>query len=101
MCSIPQCGSSSGSPGSVIMNVLTGGSGYISGGPGFSSVGGGGSRGGGGRTPYGISGGSTVYSNGRVVGMSGSGSAYCPPMRHDCHPSCIKYDDPHCRRCLC
>ena len=49
------------------MNVLTGGSGYISGGSEFSSVGGGGSRGGGGATPYGISGRTTVYSNGRVI----------------------------------
>ncbi|XP_061190586.1 uncharacterized protein LOC133198519 [Saccostrea echinata] len=68
-------GSSSGSSGGVIMNVLTGGSGYISSGSGFSSVDGGGSRGGGGGgTPYGISGGSSVYSKGRVIGPSGSGS---------------------------
>ncbi|XP_078330895.1 uncharacterized protein LOC144624796 [Crassostrea virginica] len=68
--------------------VLTSGSNYITGG---SSSGGSGSAG----TPYGISGGSAVFSNGCVI-SGGSGSAYCPPMRHDCHPSCINYDDPHC-----
>lgn len=106
------CGSSQYVTGSggVILGVLTGGSSYSIGSTGSggsyynigSTVGGGSGTSlthGGGGTPYGISGGSAVYSNGRV--LTDTGSAYCPPMRHDCHPSCIKYDDPHCRRCLC
>lgn len=70
------------------MNVLTGGSSHTSGGSSYSAVSGGGSSysatgsggsssyvgGRGGGTPYGISGGSAVYTNGRVIGVSGTGS---------------------------
>ena len=60
-------GTSTGSSGGVIMNVLTSGSNYVT--SGSSSGGSGGAE-----TPYGISGGSAVFSNGRVIsGGSGSG----------------------------
>ncbi|XP_063437143.1 uncharacterized protein LOC134718497 [Mytilus trossulus] len=80
----------------------TGGSGYSSGGS--SSYSGGGSSYSGGRGSY--SGGGGSFSGG-VAAMTGGGStgrmnsANCPPMPHDCEPSCIKYDEPHCRRCEC
>ena len=62
-------GTSSGSSGGVIMNVLTSGSNYVTSG---SSSGGSGGAG----TPYGISGGSAIFSNGRVI-SGGSGSGKC------------------------
>ncbi|KAK3096256.1 hypothetical protein FSP39_025026 [Pinctada imbricata] len=87
-------GTSSGSSSGIIMGALTSGhssGGHVSGG------------GGGGGMPVGLHGGS-MSTGGGMAGYSGGGSggsAYCPPMRHDCHPSCIRYDTPHCRRCEC
>ncbi|XP_052096528.1 keratin, type I cytoskeletal 9-like [Mytilus californianus] len=87
----------------------TGGGAYISGGGGSYSGGGGSYSGGGGS--YSGGGGSHTGSGGSFSGggaaMMGGGStggmtiANCPPMPHDCEPSCIKYDEPHCRRCEC
>lgn len=75
-----------GSSGGVILGVLTGGSSYSIGSTGGggsyynigSTVAGGSSTSltqGGGGTPYGISGGSAVYSNGRVLTGTGSGES--------------------------
>lgn len=35
-----------------------------------------------------------------VSSYTASGS-YCPPIPPDCQPSCIRYAEPHCRRCEC
>ncbi|XP_053372946.1 uncharacterized protein LOC123560645 [Mercenaria mercenaria] len=62
------------------------------------------SGGGGGKTSYIISGGNAgggEYAARSSGGMALYGSSDCEPLPPDCQPSCIKYDTPHCRRCVC
>ncbi|XP_021358678.1 RNA-binding protein cabeza-like [Mizuhopecten yessoensis] len=89
------------SSGGIMLGVLTSGS---------SSGGGGGGSYSGGNGGGGIH--TSIASNGGVDGAGGGGyyssgssggmaEGSCPPIPHDCDPSCIKYDVPRCRRCLC